>query len=196
MDSSTIAVTGQIEPMHAPNLNRRSFLFNVAGISAAGLLSAPINALAKISSPRRLNFVHTHTREKLDIVYFSNGRYIPEAMHAIRYFLRDHRTEETHTIDPVLVDILYSIGRLCPGKNCFQVISGYRSPETNAMLRRQSGGVAAQSLHMHGKAIDVRLTDISTRTLRNLAVALKQGGVGYYRTSDFVHIDTGRVRTW
>jgi uncharacterized protein YcbK (DUF882 family) len=182
--------------MHEPTLSRRSFLFNFAGVSGAALLAAPVNAIAGISSERSLNFLHTHTREKLDIVYFSGGNYLRDAMLEIRYFLRDHRTDESHPIDPALFDILHSISRLCPGKGCFQVISGYRSPTTNAMLHRNSSGVAQRSLHMQGKAIDVRLPEIGTRTLRNLAVALHQGGVGYYRQSDFVHIDTGRFRTW
>ncbi|MCI0653455.1 MAG: DUF882 domain-containing protein [Methylococcaceae bacterium] len=182
--------------MNVPPLSRRSFLCNLAGISAAGLLAAPINAIAGFSAERRLNFLHTHTKEKLDIVYFSGGNYLPDAMSEIRNFLRDHRTDETHPIDPALFDILHTIRRYCPGQGCFQVISGYRSPATNHLLRRKTRGVARKSLHMQGKAIDVRLPDISTRMLRNLAVALQQGGVGYYRKSDFVHIDTGRVRTW
>lgn len=182
--------------MNAPTLSRRSFLFNLAGISAVGLFIAPIDALARISTERRLKFSHTHTKEKLDIVYFSGGNYVPKAMLEIKNFLRDHRTDETHPIDPALFDILYTISRSCSGKGCFQVISGYRSPATNAKLQRTGTGVARNSLHMFGKAIDVRLPDIGTTRLRNLAVALRQGGVGYYRKSDFVHIDTGRVRSW
>lgn len=179
-----------------PILNRRSFLVNLARITTAGVLAAPVSAFAGFSAEKSLNFLHTHTQEKLDIVYFSGGRYLPDAMLEIRNFLRDHRTDETHPIDPALFDILYTIRHFCPGKGCFQVISGYRSPATNSRLRRKSGGVARHSLHMQGKAIDVRMPGIGTRTLRDLAVALKQGGVGYYRKSDFVHIDTGRVRTW
>jgi uncharacterized protein YcbK (DUF882 family) len=182
--------------MNAPNLSRRSFLFNLAAVSAASLLAAPAGAFAGISTERRLNFFHTHTREKLDIVYFSGGNYLPDAMQEITHFLRDHRTDETHPIDPALFDILHAVSELCPGKRCFEIISAYRSPVTNAMLHRRSGGVARQSLHMQGKAVDVRLTNLNTKVLRNIAVALRQGGVGYYKASDFVHIDTGRVRTW
>ncbi|MGR9107001.1 MAG: YcbK family protein [Gammaproteobacteria bacterium] len=177
-------------------ISRRSFVRSLAGASAAGFLTAPFDALARLSTERRLNLFHTHTRERLDVVYFSRGNYLADAEVEIRNFLRDHRTEETHPIDPALFDILHAITHFCHGAGCFQVISGYRSPATNAMLRRSSRGVARQSLHMVGKAIDVRLTGIDTRRLRNLAVALKQGGVGYYRESDFVHIDTGRFRTW
>ena len=181
---------------NTPSLSRRSFLFNLAGASAAALFAAPADVLAGFTLERRINFRHTHTKEKLDIVYYSEGRYLPDAMLEIQNFLRDHRTDETHHIDPKLFDILYAISHTCRRNSCFQVVSGYRSPTTNRMLRRKSRGVARHSLHMQGKAIDVRLDDISSRTLRNVAVALKQGGVGYYRRSDFVHIDTGRVRTW
>ncbi|MGH8499952.1 MAG: DUF882 domain-containing protein, partial [Methylococcales bacterium] len=128
--------------MNAPNLNRRSFLFNLARISAAGLLATPIDARARISTEKRLKFLHTHTKEKLDIVYFSDGHYLPGSMLEIRNLLRDHRTDETHPIDPALFDILYSISRFCSGNSCFQVISGYRSSATNDTLRRKNRRVA------------------------------------------------------
>ncbi len=182
--------------MNAPTLSRRSFLFNLAVISAASFLAAPARAFTGIATERRLNFFHTHTREKLDIVYFSSGNYLPDALLEITHFFRDHRTDETHPIDPALFDILHAVSESCPGKGCFEVISGYRSPATNAMLRKRRGGVARQSLHMQGKAVDVRYTNLSTKVLRDLAVASGQGGVGYYKYSDFVHIDTGTVRTW
>lgn len=177
-------------------LNRRSFLCSIAEISAAGAMLAPVNALAGISSNRRIKLFHTHTKEKLDIVYFSGGNYLPDALHDLRKFFRDHRTDETFPMDPALFDIVHSISLLCPSRSCFQIVSGYRSPATNAMLHKKSRRVAKRSLHMIGKAIDLRVPEISTKTLRNIAVSLKQGGVGYYRKSNFVHIDTGRVRTW
>lgn len=192
----TMQTSGLIGRTKAPTLNRRSFLLNLAKISAAGMLVEPINAVAGLSTERRINFFHTHTKEKLDLVYFSGGNYLPDAMLEIRNFFRDHRTEETHAMDPALFDILHHINLLCPSKSCFQVVSGYRSPKTNALLRRKSRRVAKKSLHMLGQAIDVRLPEVSTGMLRNIAISLKQGGVGYYRKSDFVHIDTGRVRTW
>lgn len=182
--------------MNPPALNRRKFLLHLARISSAAALAAPANALAAISAPRRLNFLHTHTREKLDVVYYADGQYLPEARTAITQFLRDHRTDEAHPIDPALFDILHEVSRLGEGNRCFEVISGYRSPATNNRLRRHSRGVARNSLHMQGKAIDVRLQGVNTRTLRQLAIALRQGGVGYYRSSDFVHLDTGKFRTW
>lgn len=182
--------------MIASTISRRSFLLNLARLSGASLLAAPIGAIARNHGERRLHFRHTHTKENLDIVYYSHGHYLAGAMLEITEFLRDYRTDESHPIDPALFDILHTISSFCPGKRCFQVISGYRSPNTNAMLRRKSSRVAKNSMHMLGKAIDVRLPDISTRTLRNLAVALQQGGVGYYRKSDFVHIDTGSIRHW
>lgn len=114
----------------------------------------------------------------------------------MNHFLRDFRTGEVHTIDPALLDVLFDLRTLADRDDVFQIISGYRSPTTNSQLRRKSGGVAKRSLHMDGKAVDIRLTGFPTRKLRDLALSLQCGGVGYYASSDFLHLDTGRVRFW
>jgi uncharacterized protein YcbK (DUF882 family) len=121
---------------------------------------------------------------------------LKESLREINHLLRDHRTGDTVQMDRELLDLLYSLQHKVESKKEFQVISGYRSPKTNAMLRSKSSGVAKKSLHMQGKAIDIRLPGTSLKNLRKAAVALKSGGVGYYPNSNFVHVDTGRVRYW
>ncbi len=128
--------------------------------------------------------------------YFADGVYLPEGLSTLSSFLRDFRTGDEHAIDPALYDILNDL-RLATGtKSPFQVISAYRSPATNSRLREHSRGVASGSLHLQGRAIDVRLADVGSAVLRDAAVELQRGGVGYYRGPDFVHVDTGRVRRW
>jgi uncharacterized protein YcbK (DUF882 family) len=143
-----------------------------------------------------LKFYHTHTGNKFQIEYFSNGEYGPDSLQDLNVFLADFRNNTRIDMDPKLLDILYSIQQKTGSKGTFEVISAYRSPETNEMLRSRSNGVARNSQHVLGKAIDVRLTDVDTKSLREVALALQAGGVGYYHKSDFVHIDTGRVRHW
>lgn len=155
----------------------------------------PFAPRAWAAAPRSLAFYHTHTGETLSAVYFDAGRYVPDALGALNQLLRDFRSGEVAAIDPQLFDLLYVLNQTC-GAGTFEIISGYRSPQTNQLLRRRSGGVAAGSLHLHGRAIDIRLRGCDTGRLRDAALALRQGGVGYYRDSDFVHVDTGRVRTW
>jgi uncharacterized protein YcbK (DUF882 family) len=172
---------------------RRRFLHGL-GLSAA-VLASPA-ALAALAEPRRLRFYHTHTSEKLDIVYHEAGAYIPDALQAVNHLLRDFRSGEIAVIDCNLLDILYDVQQRAGSHGRFEIISGYRSPATNAMLQRQGHGVASRSLHMQGQAIDVRLTDLATADLRRAALDLHGGGVGFYPQSDFVHLDTGRVRFW
>jgi uncharacterized protein YcbK (DUF882 family) len=144
----------------------------------------------------RLSFVHTHTGEALDLVYRKHGQYLTDAMRRIDWLLRDHRTGDVHPIDPALLDLLASVhARVDAGPRVFEVISGYRSPATNGMLQSR-GGVASQSLHLSGKAVDVRIPGVALARLRDAALSMKAGGVGYYPKSGFVHIDTGRVRSW
>lgn len=153
--------------------------------------------LAAIGKKQRtLSFYHTHTSEKLAVTYFENDLYIPSALEKINSFLRDFRSGEVHPIDTKLLDILYSLQCNTGSKGTFDVISGYRSQTTNTMLRGRSNGVAKRSLHTEGKAIDIRLLDVNCKTIRDSAKALKAGGVGYYGKSNFVHLDTGRVRAW
>jgi uncharacterized protein YcbK (DUF882 family) len=177
-----------------PTQSRRQFI--VALASTATVLAAPRRALARSMAPRSLHFVHTHTGERLAIDYFSGGDYLPEALSTVNHFLRDFRTGDVHPIDAGLLDLLHDLAGLTQTERSFQVISGYRSPATNEMLRHKSEGVAAGSLHMKGQAIDIRLADVPLAKLRAAALSARVGGVGYYPASDFVHVDTGRVRSW
>lgn len=151
---------------------------------------------AATSGERRLSFFHTHTGEDIDIVYARDGAYVTPALDRINEFLADFRTDDVATIDPLLLDILFDLRESLGSDGTFEVISAYRSPVTNEMLRSQGTGVAQDSQHLRGKAIDVRLRGTATSRLRDAALALERGGVGYYPDSDFVHIDTGRVRSW
>ena len=176
------------------NLSRRAFVTTLT--STIPLLSLPCGLLARSTATRSLDFVHTHTGERLAVEYFGGGAYVPDALATVNHFLRDFRTGDIHPIDPNLLDLLHDLTDLTGSARPFQVISGYRSPATNDMLRHGSEGVAAGSLHMLGQAIDIRLADVPLVKLRKAATAVRRGGVGYYPASDFVHVDTGRVRTW
>jgi uncharacterized protein YcbK (DUF882 family) len=178
----------------AKDVSRRLFVTTLAG--ALTILAVPSAARAVSSKSRKLDFEHTHTGEKLSVKYFDDGDYLPEALTKVNYFLRDFRTGDIHAIDPNLLDLLEHLTDLTRTNKPFQVISAYRSPTTNDMLRQRTRGVAAGSLHMRGKAIDIRLADVPLATLRSAAILAGRGGVGYYPSSDFVHVDTGRVRTW
>jgi len=134
--------------------------------------------------------------EELTVVYWADDGFVPEALVRIDRFLRDFRNDAQHEIDPELLDVLYRVREETGGQGVYHVISGYRSPETNDMLRGKDAGVAKSSMHLQGRAIDVRLTGVETTRLRDVALSLELGGVGYYRESDFVHLDTGRVRRW
>ncbi|RME35215.1 MAG: DUF882 domain-containing protein [Gammaproteobacteria bacterium] len=169
----------------------------LAGMGSLLFLGAVPGALAAAREPRLLRFHHTHTAERLTLEYHDGHGYLPDALAEAARFLRDFRTGEVHPVDRGLFDILWSLDRLLEtGARPWQVISGYRSPATNDRLRRRSKGVARRSLHMEGKAIDVRLEGIPTRTLYRAGLSLRCGGVGCYSRSRFVHLDTGRVRTW
>jgi uncharacterized protein YcbK (DUF882 family) len=145
---------------------------------------------------RQLTLKNLHTPEALDVVYRRGDQYVPEALAQVEVVLRDYRTGDRHPIDPHLLDILYEVAQSIGVDPVFSVISGYRSPQTNAMLHERSAGVASHSLHMEGRAIDVRLSHVNCADLADKALSMQRGGVGYYRQSDFVHLDTGRVRTW
>jgi uncharacterized protein YcbK (DUF882 family) len=176
------------------DLSRRDFVSALA--ATISLVGRPRLVFGRTAITRELKFTHTHTGERLAVEYFSGDTYLPDALATINQFLRDFRTSEVHAIDPGLLDLLHGLTGLTGTRQPFQVISGYRSPATNEMLRSHSEGVAAGSLHMQGRAIDIRLADVSLSTLRQAALAVRGGGVGYYPVSDFVHVDTGRVRTW
>lgn len=185
-------------------VSRRAFLATLAvglpclGVAQDAIASAPSASPAALSAltPRELRFLHTHTGERLTVEYFQQGEYLPDALSTVNHFLRDFRTGEIHDIDAGLLDLLHTLTNLTGSSRPFQVISGFRSPKTNAMLRQHSEGVAAGSLHMVGQAIDIRLSDVPLPKLRSAALSAKRGGVGYYPASDFVHVDTGRVRFW
>ena len=151
---------------------------------------------ASLHDQRELSFYHTHTGKSLSVVYYKDGVYLPAALQNIDDFLKDFRNGERHDIDPALLDVLYDIKVKTGSHGPFEVISAYRSPETNQMLRTTTVGVAQHSMHMEGQAIDVRLPDVRLAKLRDVALHLQRGGVGFYPQSEFVHVDTGRVRRW
>ena len=177
--------------------SRRRFLRSMA-YGTALTLGSPMMAKATTggTSYKALALQNTHTGDKLQMTYFEQGRYIEDALEEINYVMRDFRTGDVHPIDPGLLDQLYDLKKLLGTNKPFHIISGYRSPYTNALLRKQSHGIAKKSFHMLGKAIDVLIPGVDTRVLRNAALTMRQGGVGYYRRSGFVHLDTGRFRTW
>jgi len=165
-------------------------------LTATGLAVAATPAWANLASTREVAFDHLHTGEKLSLTYYRAGSYDDHALSSIDHLLRDFRTGDVHPIDRRLLDLLYAVQTSIGSDAPFQVISGYRSPVTNGMLRKASSGVATHSLHMQGMAIDVRLTNTRTSQLRETATRLRIGGVGYYAASDFVHLDIGRPRQW
>ncbi len=176
------------------NKSRRGLLKAVLG-GAFTTLMLPLRR-AGAADERRLKFFHTHTAKRLDVVYKRNGEYVSEALSDINAFLFDFRTGDSTEMDPHLLDLIHDLREALGSEGTYEVISAYRSPKTNEILRGRSNGVAKNSLHLQGKAIDVRLTDVELTKLRDTAIALQRGGVGYYASSNFVHIDTGRVRRW
>ncbi len=182
-------------------LSRRSFLGY--GAAAAAMALVPSRALAgarpALAMERELSFVHTHTGERLATAYCTGGDYLAPALKDINVLLRDFRANAIRPIDPALLDLLFRLNGELGTDQPFHVISGYRTPETNAMLQERGGshsGVASHSLHMDGKAIDIRVPGIKLEHLRDKAKGLRIGGVGFYPSSNFVHVDTGRVRYW
>ena len=179
-------------------LKRRTFLKFGAVAAVAAVL--PRYALGSIrqgaEAEKCLAFYNTHTGEKLKAVYWIEGDYVADSLHEINYVLRDPRNNEVHDIDTRLLDLLFATGQGIDTSQPFHVISGYRSAETNAFLRAHSTGVAENSLHLVGKAIDIRSPGRELRHLQKAATALRGGGVGYYPRSDFIHVDIGRVRYW
>lgn len=183
-------------------LARREFLKFGSIACAAGAGSVIMPSLSQAALPLTdggtfsVAFRNVHTGESFSGVYRVGNKYLPKSFEQINHVLRDFRTGDVFPIDPRLIDVVYTLQKRVGKQTHFEVLSGYRSPKTNAMLRRSSSGVARKSLHMSGKAIDLRLPGYSTWELRQNAVSLKAGGVGYYSNSDFIHVDTGRVRAW
>lgn len=188
-------------PTPTQSLHRRAFLRRAGMLCGAAAAMTTLPAFASIASgaaarPRELRFVHTHTGESLTACYFDGASYDIACLRNVNHLLRDFRTGDVHDIDLALLDILYDLQALADRDAPFEIISGYRSPATNSMLHNKSNGVATHSQHMLGKAIDIRLPGYSTRKLGEHARSLARGGVGVYAASDFVHVDTGRVRFW
>ena len=182
-------------PKNIKDLSRRKFIKTSVKITAGIIAASPLTSLASQSQYHKLSFYHTHTCETLDLD-FNLKTCKPKKEKELVRFLRDFRTGDIHPIDHRLLDMLCRLQREFGSSGTFEVISGYRSPATNNKLRNSSNGVAKKSLHMEGRAIDIRLSDVSTKKISAKAWTLQRGGVGYYSKSDFVHLDTGRVRTW
>ncbi len=170
----------------------------VAAVTPAFIGTA--QAASRLSIPDagtfNISLHNIHTGESFSGPYRVGDRYLPQAFDQINYVLRDFRTGEMFPIDPRVMDILCAAHFRAGTDRPFEVLSGYRSPKTNAMLRKNSEGVAKNSLHLTGQAIDIRLPEFSTKRLRDIGIKMGVGGVGYYPRSDFVHMDTGKVRTW
>jgi uncharacterized protein YcbK (DUF882 family) len=165
--------------------------------AGAALMVAPLGAAwARTPERRSLSLVHAHTGESLSTVYFQDGEYQAVELTRINELLRDFRTGDVHPIDTGTLDILADLHELAGHDEPYQIVCGYRSPRTNAALRRRSHAVAEHSLHMQGRAIDLRLPGFSTGRLHQLALRMERGGVGFYPQSDFVHLDNGPVRYW
>ena len=175
---------------------RRSFLKTSAVLASA--LSVPTLARAAVAAPneRTLRLYNTHTGESVKSVFWADGNFVPEALADINKLLRDHRNNAIAAMDPQLLLLLDHVSARFGGTDVLHVISGYRSPESNAMLAAASGGVAKHSMHLEGKAIDIRMPGRDLASLHKVAMSLGAGGVGYYPDSQFVHMDTGRVRHW
>lgn len=189
-------------------LSRRSFLIGLGAVAASTLAmpasAAPVKLASLIpakpkSYDRYVSFYNQHTGESFEGLYRYGDQYIGASLHEINRIMRDFRTNEVHEIDPRLVDVMFNVQQGIfkkGGRGAYEVISGYRSPKTNAMLRSKGEGVAKNSYHLKGQAVDFRLKNFPTREIHKVALDLKAGGVGLYRSSDFVHVDTGPVRTW
>jgi uncharacterized protein YcbK (DUF882 family) len=173
-------------------------LFLVLLVSTALLPAAGLRRGVNTAPQQyRLRLFHTHTGERLDIVYRVGDQYLPDALHQLDHFLRDHRTGTVHHYDPRVFDLLHDLGEKVAGSDpVINVVCGYRTPWSNEFLRERGHGVALHSLHMQAMAIDIRIPGVDTATLRDAALSLRRGGVGYYAESRFVHVDVGRVRRW
>jgi uncharacterized protein YcbK (DUF882 family) len=179
-----------------PNARRRAFVRHAGRLVPGAVALVLCGRLPAAAKGRDLTFRHTHTGESLTLRRSPEGAFDAAGIDRVDHFLRDFRTGDVHPIDRGVLEFLHEVHRATGSRGVFEVISGYRSPQTNAMLRGQSRAVASKSLHLQGRAIDVRLTDVASEDVRDVAISLERGGVGYYRRSDFVHLDTGRFRTW
>lgn len=179
-------------------ISRRLFLQGLSLGTATGLAQTSFAASATTPHPpqKRLNLRNLHTNEALDVIYWENGQYLADNLAQINRLLRDHRSDEVIDMDTLLIDSLFELSQELGCRNEIHVISGYRSPATNEKLRKQGRRVAKNSMHLHGKAIDIRVPECSLNNVHQAALNLAVGGVGYYSKSQFIHLDTGRVRRW
>lgn len=189
----------QCSATNKPTLSRRTLL--KAGLISLAGLALPVPSFAHATSSadkeRTLSLYNTHTSESLSsVVYWADGDYLPEALADINFLLRDHRTDMVKPIDPKLFDLLYTLSTKLENPKPYQIISGYRSPESNRQLRQRSSGVAKKSFHLAGRAADIRLPGHNLSQIRRAALNLRAGGVGYYPKSNFIHVDTGPLRSW
>jgi uncharacterized protein YcbK (DUF882 family) len=195
------AATQTEDTVSSPLLGRRRLLGLGLAAAASSVIAPGLSIRGAFASQgpagdRTLALYNTHTDEKLKATYCRGNAFDKGALTDINHILRDFRTGDVFPIDLKLLDLLTELHRKTGSKQPFQIISGYRSPKTNSMLNAESSGVAKRSMHLDGKAIDIRLADVNLRTLHETAVSLKRGGVGMYTASNFVHVDTGRVRYW
>src|SRR5882672_2452041 len=179
-----------------PKHTRRNVILGLAASAFAAATIPPALAARRPIGLRSVAVSNVHTGEHLNTVYWADGKYLPDAMRRVNWVLRDHHTDEVRRIDPDLLDLLTKLQARLRTREPFQVISGYRSPATNAMLAAMTDGVAQHSLHMQGMAVDIRVPDRSLVKVQHAALALAGGGVGFYPRSDFVHVDVGRIRHW
>ncbi len=194
-EAETTACPGEAE---GRSLDRRHLLRAGLGLATAAALMAPGESEAALRAPpRQLTLVNLHTGERLRAEYWAKGRYLRDGMREINRVLRDHRTGAVHAIDPKLLDLVHALGRRIGNRGPMEIVSAYRSPESNALLHEaDSSGVAQNSYHMQGRAIDLRVPGLSIRNLHRAALSLRAGGVGYYPDSNFVHVDVGPLRHW
>jgi uncharacterized protein YcbK (DUF882 family) len=181
-------------------VNRRDLLKGIGAACAVAAVPTVANARSLVMPDNvgayELSFRNQHTNESFSGIYRVGDRYLPSAFKEINYILRDFRMDEVFPVDPRVVDIMFMMKHKIGTTTPFEILSGYRCPKTNAMLSRRGSGVARNSLHMTGQAIDLRLPGWKTSYLKKIARNLRSGGVGYYPKSNFVHIDTGKVRSW
>ena len=175
--------------------SRRKILGNLVGLGSFAFAPRVLSAPTKTGS-NGLSFVNLHTGESICTEIGLKTKVLPRELQAVNHLLRDHRSGEIHPIDPALLQLLVYLQAEVGVSGSYQVISGYRSPATNSKLRAKGDGVATRSLHMQGKAVDIRLPGCQLKDLQAAAYSLKRGGVGYYPKSNFIHVDTGRVRYW
>jgi len=193
-------VDGRLTSADATNITRRRLLKSTAAFVTSSIFPNIIHAnnthSLENTSSRNLAFINLHTNEELNCCYWKDGNYLAEGLSQIDQILRDHRAEEVHSIDQSLLDLLHIVHQMSNSTAPIHVISAYRSAKTNNLLRKNSKGVAKRSLHMQGKAIDIRIPDVTLTQLHKNAISLQAGGVGYYAKSNFIHLDIGRPRTW